>query len=124
MKKLFICLYGFLITGCNPFFGYAPTSESIKARHWAENERKREPLVEVYCYPTLGENKCVTRVIPEKDHLLLGAYVTGEETCKKTWFERMHLEKPTGISNNRMRKELAYPDIPLDEKTKTIIENG
>ncbi|CAO5681644.1 MAG: hypothetical protein HEEMFOPI_00575 [Holosporales bacterium] len=125
-KKKHPPLFGFLflgalLGGCNPFMGYAPTSESILSKNYARNERK-QPQVKVYCYSTLGENKCVSAPIEGKDHLLLGAYVKGEDDYKKEWWEKMALDDVTGISANTFRKELGVEPIPYDLATQTRFE--
>ncbi|MBP9752478.1 MAG: hypothetical protein KBD31_01525 [Proteobacteria bacterium] len=119
MKSLsFSILSSALLCACNPFMGFAPTSESILASNYARNERK-QPQIALYCYPTLGEHKCVQEPIEGKDHLLLGAYIKGEDIYEKQWWEKMALDDVSHISANKIRKELGYAEIPYDLKTQT-----
>lgn len=59
-----ICLVG--LTGCNPFWGLAPSSSNLQDSGWAWVDEKPTPDQTV-CYRTLGQVQC--QVMPTSNPL-------------------------------------------------------
>lgn len=68
MVFVLICL---LLSGCNPFGAFRPTSDELLATNWAPNpeDPRRSPHEKqpLYCYRTLGEVVCYTESLGDSE---------------------------------------------------------
>lgn len=99
--------------GCNPFFGYTPTSDQLLTKHWAKSKQQHMP--KIYCYKTLGENQCFNKPIKGKDHLLLGEHIEGFEPYKKSFVEHLNIHPFFGIDDDTLieKKGISQQHTPI-----------
>ena len=57
-----------LLSGCNPFGAFRPTSDEIQSANWAPNPDKPKPKKQLFCYRTLGEPMCYDHELDESEH--------------------------------------------------------
>ncbi len=86
--------------GCNPFAGYAPTSDHLATKQWAA--AKRQPMHKIYCYRTLAEHQCFTEPVKGKEHLLVGEHVITPDAppFEKTFWEKVNIHPFFGSDPN------------------------
>lgn len=63
----------FVLSGCNPFGVFRPTTDEIQVSNWApnpENSNKKPPQ-QLYSYRTLGDNMYYTKKIEGEDTRLV-----------------------------------------------------
>ncbi|MDP2193439.1 MAG: hypothetical protein Q8K36_02810 [Alphaproteobacteria bacterium] len=93
-----------ILTGCNPFAGYAPHSEKIQNRYWARAHQ--QPVPKLYCYRTLGEHQCYAQPEPGKEHLLVGDAVDTQKPKEKAFWQYVNLHPLLGVDDETMRRNV------------------
>ena len=71
MLVLFLLAPILLLTGCNPFWMMAPSSEKIQTSNWAP-QKKPTKKPKLYCYKTLGEVMCYKKPIKGAEERFVG----------------------------------------------------
>lgn len=71
-KQFLLCLL-LLLTGCNPFLLFAPDSQKIVQKGWAENPPPKA-IEPVYCYHTLADKVCHKRPLEGEEKRLSGYF--------------------------------------------------
>jgi len=60
-----------LLSGCNPFGAFRPTSDELQSANWAPNpddpNKKKHPKKKLYCYRTLGDPVCYDHELDERE---------------------------------------------------------
>ena len=60
-----------LLSGCNPFGSFRPTSDELLTTNWAPDpddpRRSKKEKQQLYCYRTLGEVVCYTESLGDSE---------------------------------------------------------
>ncbi|MBP9828714.1 MAG: hypothetical protein KBD04_01600 [Proteobacteria bacterium] len=69
---ILVCL---VLSGCNPFGAFRPTSDEIQSSSWAPNPddpyKKKRQKQQLYCYRTLGDPVCYDHELGESERYRL-----------------------------------------------------
>lgn len=69
---ILVCL---VLSGCNPFGAFRPTSDEIQSSNWAPNPddpyKKKRQKQQLYCYRTLGDPVCYDHELGESERYRL-----------------------------------------------------
>jgi hypothetical protein len=63
-----------LLSGCNPFGAFKPTSDEILTSNWAPNpeNKNKKPIKPLYGYRTLGDTMYYSAPLENSDNRMVG----------------------------------------------------